>query len=148
MTPGPAPLEIAVDCESQMFLKGPVSACCFPKRCLRLCRQRAHLLRASITSARSRAPKNRGLQGPLSPGELGWAGGGEIPSSPQTPWPNAGKVSASNFEFQNLQLSALAMRIGQIPFIGLLHCLRGKNGHTIWSLQESNNLIHLDCAFN
>lgn len=103
-----------------------------------LCRQHFDLLHATVISVRSGHPAR---PEPLSPTE--WApkwgrsetaqpravgvgvGVGEIPSSWQSLWPNAGKVTASNFEFQNLELFALVMKIGQIPSVCLLHCLRG-----------------------
>lgn len=68
-----------------------------------------------------------GVQGPLSPGEGMETGGvGETTSSRPPPGGNAGKTAASNFEFQNLKLFALATRIDQIPFVSLLHCLQGE----------------------
>lgn len=85
-----------------------------------------HRARAGAASPYGVSPRMGDVQGPLSPGERGERGAvGETTSSRPPPWGNAGKTAASNFEFQNLKLFALATRIDQIPFVSLLHCLQG-----------------------
>lgn len=157
MTQGPPdPSEITLDSHviRANVSECPISAYCFLKCCLPVfpggtftCSHCPSSPRAPTgpQPAQSRfhlTPNRQGwmegdFQGPSAGARVGWR---------KTPLGgNAGKIAASSFEFQNMELFGTS--IGK--FCAFLFCtaFRDKNGRTIWSLQESNNLIQRDCLW-